>query len=68
MPNKNGKDAAVEIRLLRPGIKVIFSSGYTADFIHNQVGFADETELIMKPVKPHELIRKVEDVLGRAAL
>ncbi len=68
MPKKNGKDAVDEIRLLKPGVKVIFSSGYTADFIHNQVGFTEETELIMKPVKPRELIRKVEDVLGRAAL
>ena len=67
MPRKNGKDAADEIRQLKPGIKVIFASGYTADFIHNQIEFAEETELIMKPVKSTELLKKIREMLNTQA-
>ena len=65
MPKKNGKEAADEIRQLKPGIQVLFSSGYTADFIHNQAELPETIELIMKPVKPQELISKVEELLSR---
>ena len=65
MPKKNGKDVYDEIRQLKPGVKVLFASGYTAEFIQSQVGFEEETALIMKPVKPYELIRKVDEMLGR---
>jgi signal transduction histidine kinase len=65
MPKKNGKEAADEIRRLMPGIQVLFSSGYTADFIRNQTDLPETAELIMKPVKPLELISKVEELLGR---
>jgi CheY-like chemotaxis protein len=65
MPKKNGKEAADEIRQLKPGIQVLFSSGYTADFIHNQAELPEAVELIMKPVKPLELISKIEELLRR---
>jgi len=44
---------------------VLFSSGYTAAFIRNQTDLPETAELIMKPVKPLELISKVEELLGR---
>ncbi|MRR56200.1 MAG: PAS domain S-box protein [Deltaproteobacteria bacterium] len=63
MPKKNGKEAYDDICRIMPGIKVLFSTGYTADFIENR-GISDEgVELIMKPVKPTELLRKVREVL-----
>ena len=65
MPKKNGKEAADEIRQLKPGIQVLYSSGYTADFIHNQADLPEAVELIMKPVKPVELISKIEYLLCR---
>lgn len=65
MPKKNGKEAYTEICRINPGVRVIFTSGYTADFIQNR-GISEEgIELLMKPVQPMELLRKVREVLDR---
>jgi polar amino acid transport system substrate-binding protein len=65
MPKQSGMAAADEIRLLQPAVKILFSSGYTADFMHNR-GLLDESmEFIMKPVQPMELLRKVREILDR---
>jgi PAS domain S-box-containing protein len=63
MPKKNGKDAYEEICRLQPGVKVLYSSGYTADFIQNRGVSDEEVELIMKPVQPLQLLRKVREML-----
>ncbi|MBJ6752489.1 PocR ligand-binding domain-containing protein [Geomonas anaerohicana] len=65
MPKKNGKEAFEEISLLQPGVKVLYSSGYTADFIQNRGVSEEGIELIMKPVQPMELLRKVREILDR---
>ncbi|MBU5612996.1 PocR ligand-binding domain-containing protein [Geomonas azotofigens] len=65
MPKKNGKEAYDEISSLQPGVKVLYSSGYTADFIQNRGVSEDGIELIMKPVQPMELLRKVREILDR---
>ena len=63
MPKKNGKEANEELQLIKPGVKVLFFSGYTADFIENR-GISEEgIELLMKPVQPTELLRKVRQML-----
>ena len=63
MPKKNGKEAFEEICRIRPEVKVLFSSGYTADFIQNRGVPEMGVELIVKPVQPMELLRKVRAVL-----
>lgn len=65
MPKKSGLEAYKEIRLLLTNIRVLFTSGYTADFIKSQGELGKEAELIMKPVKPHDLLRKVREMLDR---
>jgi CheY-like chemotaxis protein len=63
MPKKNGKEAYDEIRKTVPGIKVLFTSGYTANTIQAR-GFLDEgLHFIAKPVPPKQLLRKVRQVL-----
>ncbi|MBJ6751104.1 response regulator [Geomonas anaerohicana] len=64
MPRKNGIEAYAEIKKIQPGAKVLFTSGYTADFIQSR-GMKEGVELIMKPVQPMELLRKVREVLER---
>jgi PAS domain S-box-containing protein len=63
MPRKNGKDAFEEICRLQPEVKVIYLSGYTADFIQDRGVSEEGIELVMKPVQPTELLRKVRDML-----
>jgi len=63
MPKKNGKEAYEEIKKIRPDIKSIFISGYTADIIHEKGILDEEMNFISKPVSPKDLLRKVREVL-----
>lgn len=65
MPRKNGKDAYEEIRMMRPGIKVLFISGYSADMISQEGILEKGLSFISKPVSPSELLRKVREVLDK---
>ncbi len=59
MPRKSGKEVYKEIKKMRPDIKVIFVSGYTADKIHLDGILEEGLELIQKPVTPSDLLKKV---------
>ncbi len=67
MPRKNGMEAFREIELLQPDVKVLFCSGYTADYIQNRGGLHENAELIIKPIIPSDLLRKVREILDRQA-
>jgi len=66
MPRKNGQEAYEEIARLRPEVKILYLSGYTADFIKNRGVQEEGIELMMKPVQPMELLRKVRQMLDAA--
>ncbi len=63
MPKKNGKEAYEEIRKVMPDIKVLFTSGYTADIIHEKGILEEGINFIPKPVSPDDLLRKIREVL-----
>ncbi len=63
MPKKNGREAYEEIKAVKPGIRAIFTSGYTADIIHKKGVIDKELNFISKPVSPGKLLRKMRDVL-----
>ena len=65
MPKKNGKEAYEEIRKNCPDVKVIFSSGYTADILHKKRVLDGEFKLISKPVSPTDLLRQVRETLDK---
>ena len=63
MPKKNGKEVYEAVRAIDPGIKVLFTSGYTDDIVHKQ-GILDEgIQFITKPSEPSAILRKVRDIL-----
>jgi PAS domain S-box-containing protein len=65
MPNLNGKEAAQRIRQIRHDVRILFTSGYTADIIMSRGELDSGDELVMIPVKPIELLRKIREVLDR---
>ena len=63
MPDMNGKELAERIRAIKPGIRCLHMSGYTADVIARQ-GILDEgIQFIPKPFSLAELASKVRDIL-----
>jgi CheY-like chemotaxis protein len=61
---KSGLDVAREARRLRPGIKVLLTSGYTQGPDASDYGEGEGFEIIGKPYRPKELAAKVRAVLG----
>jgi len=63
MPGKNGRDAYEEMRKRSPGLKALFTSGYSADIF--QRGKLDELNFafISKPALPTELLHKIRQLL-----
>jgi two-component system cell cycle sensor histidine kinase/response regulator CckA len=65
MPKKNGKEVYQEIRKIQPGIKVLFTSGYTADIIHRKGILETGLDFILKPISPAIFLKKVREVLDK---
>ncbi|MCL5236404.1 MAG: PAS domain S-box protein [Nitrospirae bacterium] len=65
MPEKNGREAYEEIKAVWPDIKVIFTSGYTADIITRKGVPEGALDFISKPAPPRELLIKVREVLDK---
>jgi PAS domain S-box-containing protein len=63
MPKKNGKEVFDEIRRVQPGIKALFTSGYTADILDRKGIEHEGLNFLSKPVLPSEFLKKVRDVL-----
>ena len=63
MPEMNGRELAERIQLMRPEIKCLYMSGYTADVIAHQ-GMVDEhVNFIQKPFLLRALAAKLREVL-----
>jgi len=68
MPEINGRKLADIVHERRPGLPVIFTTGYTRNaIVHNGVLDAG-VELIGKPFTLEDLARRVREVLDRAAV
>ena len=64
MPGMTGKDVASQMRALRPGIKVLFISGYSGELIAHRGVLDAGVDYLAKPFTPDVLVAKVRDVLG----
>ena len=65
MPKKITGDILDDMRRFKPGIKVVFISGYSSDIMLKKGLKEEGTELITKPVKKYELLRKIREILDR---
>jgi CheY-like chemotaxis protein len=64
MPGMGGPDLARAAVLIKPSLRVLFTSGYTSE---PDKAFDDpEVEFIGKPFSPQALVAKVQEVLDRA--
>ena len=65
MPQESGPSLAERLTRVRPGIKVLYMSGYAEDMINQQGLLEGSVALLTKPFTMHELSVKVREVLGR---
>jgi len=64
MPNMNGRELAERMSALRPGLPVLFVSGYTDNVLADQGIPQSETALLDKPFTPASLTAAVAAILG----
>ncbi|MDH5641393.1 MAG: PAS domain S-box protein, partial [Nitrospira sp.] len=63
MPGGNGVSLGERVKVLRPGIKILYVSGYTGLEGANQRILATGGQLLSKPFSPSVLLTKVREVL-----
>ena len=63
MADLNGIDAAIRIRALLPGLKVLLFSGQaaTADLLEKARAQGYEFEILAKPVHPQDLLNRLRE-------
>lgn len=65
MPGMSGRQLVDEAVARRPGLKVLYTTGYTRNAVVNGGVIDQAAELIMKPFSLEALARKVDEVLRR---
>lgn len=66
MPGLSGQQLLKEIRLARPGIRILFCSGHSAKSLTSSGIDITHENFVQKPCGPVELKRKVEGLLAWA--
>ena len=65
LPGMNGRELANRFRIMRPGTKVIYTSGYTQDLIAHRGVLHDDISYIPKPYRADQIAAKVREALGK---
>jgi DNA-binding NtrC family response regulator len=64
MPEMSGPELADRVRKLRPGMRVLYMSGYTDDEMLCRKGLPENSEFLQKPFTPHQFLQKARATLG----
>lgn len=68
MPKKNGLVAYDEIVAIKPGMKVIFASGYSTEAVHQKALGNENILSISKPYLPSNLLAMVRSMLDKKSV
>ncbi len=63
MPGMNGRELAARLCALRPGLRVLYTSGYTEDAILRHGVLDDPRRFLSKPYTPAVLRRRIREAL-----
>jgi signal transduction histidine kinase len=67
MPGMNGPEVARRVAASRPGIAVVYMSGYTGGDLPGEGSFDPDSNFVHKPFTPESLLGLVRTALDRAA-
>jgi CheY-like chemotaxis protein len=62
----SGREVAIRARQLRPGIKVLLTSGYAEELVHGDDLRREQLRVLRKPYQQADLVAALRDVLGDA--
>jgi two-component system cell cycle sensor histidine kinase/response regulator CckA len=65
MPQMGGRELATKLAALQPGVRILFSSGYSENAISADNVLDDGIDFLQKPYTPTTLARRVREVLDR---
>jgi len=65
MPEMNGRELATRLLRLRPKLRCLYMSGYTADVIAHEGVIAPDVHFVQKPFSRDQLAAAVRDALER---
>ena len=65
MPKMSGKEAYEIIKKVKPDIKLLMTSGYSADFISKKGIIEEGLNFLAKPMSPANLLKKVREALDK---
>jgi hypothetical protein len=66
MPNIGGAELARRLRAARPGLRVLFMTGYSAEAVASHGILAPDSALLQKPFTTEELLMGVSEALRPA--
>ncbi|MEK7788489.1 MAG: ATP-binding protein, partial [Planctomycetota bacterium] len=65
MPKMSGREAYEIIKKVKPEIKLLMTSGYSADFISKKRMLEEGLNFLAKPMSPANLLKKVREALDK---
>jgi PAS domain S-box-containing protein len=65
MPRMGGREAGDRIREANPDVRIVYTSGYSANGVHTRFALDEGVDLIQKPCDPQTLLRRIREVLDR---
>jgi DNA-binding response OmpR family regulator len=67
MPRVRGREASERMLRLKPGLKVLFASGYSGETLEAAHGLGDGVNLIRKPYDVDALLARLRELLDSSA-
>ena len=61
LPGKSGADVLLELRRIRPGVKVILTTAYSQETVLTAVGKEDSAGFIRKPYHLEDLLTQIQN-------
>jgi PAS domain S-box-containing protein len=65
MPGENGKEVYNALKQIKPDVKALFISGYTADILTQKGIAAEGIDFLSKPLRPGDFSKKIREVLDK---